>query len=129
RLEDLRLRTPATPPGRDPAQQMAEVGSEVWAEWRPNSWYHGKIAKVDGKNFHITWDDGSQDTVVNSNIALDRVPKRSAVTIDTRVLARFKQNYFYPGKITKINGDRYDVKFTDGDVDTVPLEDLRLIGQ
>jgi Histone methyltransferase Tudor domain 1 len=48
------------------------------------------------------------------------------VKVDTRVLAKFKQGRFYPGKITKIDGDRYDIKFDDGDVGKVTLDDLRL---
>ena len=49
--------------------------------------------------------------------------------VDTRVLAKFKKAGFWPGKIAKIDGDRYAIQFDDGDVDTVGLDDLRLIGQ
>jgi Tol biopolymer transport system component len=107
----------------------ANAGEVVWAEWRPNAWFHGKIARVDGKDLHIAFDDGDKATVDASRIAPDRVPGKDMVKVGTRVLARFKQIRFYPGKITKIEGDRYDVKFDDGDVDNVALDDLRLIGQ
>jgi ribosome maturation factor RimP len=111
------------------AQEKAKAGDVVWAEWKPNAWYHGKIAKVDGKDFHIAFDDGDKAIVDASKIALDRVPKKDLVKVDTRVLAKFKQTRFYPGKIAKIDGDRYDIKFDDGDVDNVTLDDLRLIGE
>jgi hypothetical protein len=84
---------------------------------------------VDGKDFHIAFDDGDKAVVDASKIAPDRVPKKDMVKVDTRVLAKFKQMRFYPGKVVKIDGDRYEIKFDDGDVDKVTLDDLRLIGQ
>jgi hypothetical protein len=111
------------------AQEKAKAGDVVWAEWKPNAWFHGKIAKVDGKDLYIAFDDGDKATVDASKIALDRAPKKDLVKVETRVLAKFKKGGFYPGKITKIDGDHYDIKFDDGDVDTVTLDDLRLIGQ
>ena len=89
----------------------------------------GKIAKVDGKDFHIVFDDGDKAIVDASKIALDRAPKKDMVKVDTRVLAKFKQTRFYPGKITKIDGDSYHIKFDDGDVGKVTLDDLRLFGE
>jgi hypothetical protein len=111
------------------AQEKAKAGDVVWAEWKPNAWFHGKIAKVDGKDFHIAFDDGGKAVVTASKIALDQAPKKDMVKVDTRVLAKFKQTRFYPGKITKIDGDRYDIKFDDGDTDNVGLDELRLLGQ
>ena len=111
------------------AQEKVKAGDVVWAEWQPNDWYHGKIAKVDGKDFHIAFDDGDRAVVDVSKIAVDRVPKKDLVKVGTRVLAKFQQTDFYPGKIVKIDGDRYDIKFDDGDADTVALDELRLIGQ
>ena len=111
------------------AQEKAKAGDVVWAEWKPNAWFHGKVAKVDGKDLHIAFDDGDKATVDASKIALDRAPKKDTVKVDTRVLAKFKQTRFYPGKIAKIDGDRYDIQFDDGDVDSVALDDLRLIGK
>ena len=86
------------------AQEKAKVGDVVWAEWKPNDWYHGKIAKVDGKDLHIAFDDGDKNVVDASKIAQDRVPKKDQVKVDTRVLAKFKKTRFYPGKIAKIDG-------------------------
>jgi hypothetical protein len=111
------------------AQEKVTVGDVVWAEWKPNAWYHGKIVKADGKDFHIAFDDGGKTVVDSSKIAPDRVPEKDMLKVETRVLAKFKQARFYPGKIARIDGDRYDIKFEDGDVDTVALDDLRRIGQ
>jgi hypothetical protein len=111
------------------AEEKPKAGDVVWAEWKPNAWFHGKIAKVDGKDFHIAFDDGDKAIVDTSKIALDRAPKKDMVKVDTRVLAKFKQTRFYPAKITKIDGDRYDIKFDDGDVGKVTLDELRLFAE
>src|SRR5262245_42599158 len=111
------------------AQEKAKAGDVVWAEWKANAWYHGKVAKVDAKDFHIAFDDGDKATVDASRIALDRAPKKDLVKVDTRVLAKFMKGGFYPGKVAKVVGDRYDIQFDDGDVDSVALDDLRLIGK
>jgi hypothetical protein len=108
------------------AEEKPKAGDAVWAEWKANAWFHGKIAKVDGKDFHIAFDDGDKAIVDASKIALDRAPKKDMVKVDTRVLAKFKQGRFYPAKITKIDGDNYHIKFDDGDVGKVTLDDLRL---
>src|SRR5262245_52117794 len=111
------------------AQEKAKAGDVVWAEWKPNAWFHGKVAKVDGKDIHIAFDDGDKAAVDASRVALDRAPKKDTVKVDTRVLAKFMKGGFYPGKIAKFVGDRYDIQFDDGDVDSVALDDLRLIGK
>jgi hypothetical protein len=35
------------------AEEKPKAGDVVWAEWKPNAWFHGKIAKVDGKDFTL----------------------------------------------------------------------------
>jgi hypothetical protein len=111
------------------AQERLKVGNVVWAEWMPNAWFHGKIAKVAGKQYHIAFDDGDKAVVEAPKIALDRVPAEAAVKRGTRVLAKFKKGNFYPGKVTDIDGDLYDIKFDDGDVDRVKRNELRLIAK
>ena len=112
------------------AQAPLKAGDMVWAEWRPNSWYHGKIAKVDGKKYHIAFDDGDKATVEATKIALDKVPNRDKVAVqNVRVLAKFKGTKFFPGKVAGFADDNFDIQFDDGDKDTVNLKDLRLISK
>src|SRR5213592_380519 len=58
------------------AQEKAKAGDVVWAEWKPNAWYHGTIAKVDGKDFHIAFDDGDKAILDTPKIVLDRAQER-----------------------------------------------------
>src|SRR5262249_22942442 len=83
-LEELRLITKVA---GVTAQDKPKQGDIVWAEWKPNAWFHGKIAKVAGKDFHIAFDDGDKNVVDISRVAIDRAPKKNDVKVDTRVLA------------------------------------------
>lgn len=113
-----------------PAQDRLKAGDVVWAQWKPNAWFHGKIAKIDGKKYHIAFDDGDRAVVDAAGIARDRVPTKEAVTVlKVRVLAKYKKGRFFPGKVTAVTGKRFAIQFDDGDKDTVDLEELRLIGK
>src|SRR5262245_7414694 len=95
-----------------------------------NAWFHGKIARVEGKKYHIAFDDGDRSVVEAGKIARDIVPNRAkAAVVNLRVLAKFKKGRFYPGKVTGFKDDEFDILFDDGDKDTVNLKDLRLIAQ
>ncbi len=117
-------------PSSGSTQQGLKAGDVVYAEWMRNAWFHGKIAKVDGEQYHIAFDDGDKNVVASAKIALDRVPKKEEVKVDTRVLAKLSKGInFYPGKVTKIAEDRYEIKYDDGESDSVKLESLRLISK
>ncbi len=109
------------------AQDRPKEGDVVWAEWKPNAWFHGKIAKVAGKDFHIAFDDGDKSVVTSSKIAIDRAPKPTEVKPGVRVLAKFMKVNYYPGKISRIEDKTYHIQFDDGDTGTVTIEELRLI--
>ena len=111
-----------------PDQGPLKAGDVVWAQWKPNAWYHGRIAKVEGDRYHIAFDDGDKAVVTATKLALDHAPERELVAVrNVRVLAKFKKGRFYPGKIIGFTDDQFDVQFDDGDKDTVGLKDLRLI--
>jgi hypothetical protein len=110
-----------------PAQAVPKVGDPVFAQWKKNDWYHGRVAKKSAEGFHITFDDGDKAVVGPRRIALDRVPSKSEVELGTRVVARWNgDGRFYPGKIDEIGTDgRYRIKFEDGDVGHARLKDIR----
>jgi DNA repair protein Crb2 Tudor domain len=113
-----------------PAQAPPKAGDVVWAEWQPNKWFHGKIARVEAKEFHIAFDDGDKAIVEAAKVAVDRTPKRELVAVvNTRVLAKFTKAKFYPGKVTGFSSNNFDIKFDDGDTDVVDLKDLRLLAK
>jgi hypothetical protein len=110
------------------AQDAPRVGDVVFAQWAPNDWYHGKIGKKSDKGFHIDYDDGGKNVVASSLIAIDKVPERKDVKVGTRVVARWPDGRFYPGKIGKLNDNgSFHIEFDDGGQKNVALQGVRLI--
>src|SRR5262249_32093987 len=110
------------------AQDAPKVGDIVWAEWDNNAWYHGKIAKKTDKGFHIEFDDGDESDVQESQIAIDKEPATKDVKKGTRVLAKWSDDRFYPGKVGEVKEDgTYHIEFDDGDKGDAALKDVRLI--
>lgn len=42
-----------------PSNFAPKVGDKVLGEWAPNSWWSGKVTKVEGGKATVAWDDGS----------------------------------------------------------------------
>jgi hypothetical protein len=117
--------------GPSVAADDPKVGDEVWAEWVPNAWYKGKVARKTDKGYDIDFDDGDKATALDgSKVALDKAPDKKAVKKGTRVLASWSDGNFYPGKVDKvIYGGDYHIQYDDGDEGDAELKDLRLIGR
>ena len=110
------------------AQDAPKEGDVVWAEWQNNAWFHGKITKKTEKGFHIEFDDGDMADVELSQLALDKEPAKDQVKKGTRVLAKWSNDHFYPGKVGDVKEDgSYHIEFDDGDHGDAALKDLRLI--
>jgi len=120
--EDLRLMTPAAVPAKE-----ATVGSAVWAQWTPNGWYHGKADKTCPVGLHVAYDDGDQADRPYALVAVDRAPRKGDVNVGTHLLAMWTDGRVYPGTVTQIADDKYDIQYDDGDTRTVGREDLRLL--
>jgi hypothetical protein len=109
-------------------QEAPKEGDVVWAEWEVNSWYRGKIARKTDKGFAIDYDDGDKGEVELTKVALDKEPDKKHLKKDVRVLAKWSDDRFYPGKIDAIKEDgSYAIKFDDGDEGDAKLADIRLI--
>lgn len=48
-------------------------------------------------------------------IVLDVVPSAGEIAVGARVLAQWGSGFFYPGEISAISGDSYDIQYDDGD--------------
>jgi hypothetical protein len=123
-VDDLRLLPVQTGAGR-----TAKVGDKVWAQWRPNAWFPGKVNKATKVGLFIDFDDGDKADVPICLVAVNRAPGKGTVKVGTRVLGMWTDNHFYPGTITKIGDDGYNVQFDDGDSRAVGLDDLRLLNE
>jgi hypothetical protein len=111
-----------------PAQTAPTVGDVVWAQWKPNDWYRGKVARKTDKGYHIDFDDGSKAVVSSSLIAIDKAPEKADVKVGARVVARWRaDNRFYPGKVGKIIDEGFHIEFDDGSRSNVGIRGIRLI--
>lgn len=103
-----------------------KVGDTVWAQWRPNSWYHGKVDKTCPLGLHIQFDDGDQACIHASMAAVDSAPKAADVKVGTRVLAKWTDGKYYPATVRGV-GKTFDVQFDDRAKLGVPIDGLRLL--
>ncbi len=104
-----------------------KIGDVVWAQWKPNVWYHGKVAKVHPIGFHVTFDDGDRMDLPASLIVSDRIVAAEQLKKGIRVLARWNDGKYYPGTVTGSKGRKYDIRFDDGDGKAVDLNNIRLL--
>jgi hypothetical protein len=124
KLADLRLI-----PAKAAAGLTPKAGDKVWAQWRPNDWYPGKVTKATEVGLHVQFDDGDEADLPPSLVAPDKAPQKNEAKAGTRVLALWTDDKFYPGTVTKVADDKFDIKFDDGDERTVGVEDLRLLNE
>lgn len=111
-----------------PARDTLKEGDVVWAEWQTNAWFHGKIGKKTDKGYQINFDDGDVADVEVGQIALDKEPAKQDLKEGVRVLAKWSDDKFYPGKIAEVKNDgTYRIDFDDGDTGDAGLKDIRLI--
>lgn len=107
--------------------QDPRPGDTVWAQWKPNGWFKGKVDRAGAFGLKIDFDDGDRGEYAPSMMALDKAPKKGEVKAGARVLALFGGNYF-PGTVTEIdkNGTA-KINFDDGDKGESAEADLRLL--
>lgn len=124
-LKDVRVVNCA--PAED---KTAKVGDVVWAQWRPNDWYKGKVGKKIDTGLHIEFDDGDIADLPVTAVVLDKAPAKDAVKAGKRVLAIFTDGKFYPATVTGDGADgKFKVHFDDGADAEAGLDDLRFMNE
>jgi hypothetical protein len=108
------------------SETKISTGDTVFAEWRPNSWYHGKVGTACAQGFTINYDDGDVKCCTISQIVADVIPAASAVKVGARVLALWGNGSYYPGTVSAIAGNEYSINFEDGDKGKATLDHIRL---
>ena len=94
-----------------------QAGDRILAQWEADGmWYPARITAVEGRSIQVAFDDGDIATVG----ALQVRP------VDWRVGTRVQCNWqnrgqYYPGTITLIEGERIDVRYDDGDRETMTI--------
>ena len=116
--------------GRVNSLSCSSVGSCVFARWTNGLYYTGVIDSATDTTFHVLYDDGDEITLEKSDpkaIVMNTVPKPSAVTVGTEVIAFWPNRVrYYPGYVGEIKGDEYYILYDDGDEGWARLDQLRV---
>ena len=89
------------------------VGDTVVAKWTGNSFYEGKIEKIDAGKITVKWSDGSSARSVDESdvYTLPKADDKPDVAVGDMVLAKTGSSSYWNGaEITKIEGAVYGVK-------------------
>lgn len=104
-----------------------QPGDIVYAEWVTNGWYHGTVGDMcEEGSYMIYFDDGDTKCCNTAAIVKDVIPPKTSVLPGKSVLAQWSDGKYYPGKVTVINGDIFNISFDDGDKGQVRLDQIRL---
>ena len=103
-----------------------KVGDTVWAQWKPNAFYHGKVDKTCEWGLHVQFDDGDKGCFRADLIAVDAPMAAAAIKVGAKVLAKWSDGKLYPATITgKPDGGSVKVFFDDRTPFTTTVKDLR----
>ena len=103
-----------------------KVGDTVWAQWKPNAFYHGKVDKRCDWGLHVQFDDGDRGCFRADLIAVDTPMPAAAIKIGAKVLAKWSDGKLYPATIVgKPDGGSVKVFFDDRTPFTTTVKDLR----
>ena len=107
-----------------------KVGDMVYAQWKPNAWYHGKVDKTCDYGLHVQFDDGDKGCFHASLIAVDQPVAVADVKPGLRVMAKWSDNKLYPATVVATpKGETVEVFFDDRTPFTTSVKDLRAIGK
>ncbi|MEM7102733.1 MAG: hypothetical protein AAF502_06310 [Bacteroidota bacterium] len=110
-----------------------DIGDKVRARWlKSSTWYNGKIGDYKDGQYFIKYDDGDEEWTTIEYIELLNRPGKSSdeksFSLGDRIKARWKGgSTFYNGKIAKIKGSQYFIKYDDGDEEWTTAEFIELI--
>lgn len=86
------------------------VGDSVIAHWAANdAYYIGTAVEDKDDGFLVVFEDGDQAVVPKAKVRENDVKKGS------KVMAKWSDGQFYPGKVNKVVGRALFIHFDDGD--------------
>jgi hypothetical protein len=104
------------------------VGMPVLGNWKQrNKYYQGHVSARNGKRIRIRYNDGDVEETTLAHVRLPLHPSEMYTT-GRRVFARWAPDkLFYAGKIEKVDGLRYFVRYDDNQTAWVGPSDLALL--
>lgn len=99
------------------ADAKPKVGDTVVAKWSTNSFYEGKVEKMDGAKVTVAWEDKSQSTVVDAAdvYTIPTVGAKPDVKQGDMVLAKTASGSYWNGaEVTGVEAGVYKVRVVTG---------------
>jgi DUF971 family protein len=98
------------------------TGDRVFGRWGGDwHWYPATVQSMKDGQVHVIFDDGDQE-----HLPPERVVKLE-VRVGQRVLGRWQRGpIYYPGKITRVEGERIWIDYDDGDKEATDVAWVRL---
>jgi len=99
-------------------------GDRVLAWWSDEAlWYPGTVKGADGDRFVVGFDDGS-----SVQVGMDQL-RPLEIEPGTRLQANWLgMGTWYSGVVDRKDGDKFEIKYSDGDEETVEVGRVRLSG-
>jgi uncharacterized OB-fold protein len=86
------------------------VGETVFAWWEPNQIYFvGTVVEDHGANALVVFEDGDNAVVARAKM------RPMEIRVGSKVLARWSDEKYYPGRVDRIVGRALHIAYDDGD--------------
>lgn len=113
-----------------PCATCLQVGVKGWAKLGSGGYCLGKVIAVNDV-IEVAVEEGrvmKYDRNAHGCLIPDVVPQASELTIGARVISQwFDREYLYPGIITGMKSNEYEVQFDDGDIGRCSAYQIRLV--
>ena len=92
-----------------------KVGDTVLAHWmKGNAYFVGTLVEDNGPSFVVVFEDGDVANVSKTKV------RKNDIRVGSRVIARWKDDEYYRGKVAKIVGRALYIHYDDGDKGWAP---------
>src|SRR5438477_495763 len=101
---------------------MAQPGDRVLATRLDDEfWYPGTVRAIEGEQLHVYFDDGDHEWMPAERVA------ENELAAGSRVYVRFQRGpVYYPGRISRREGDRISVDYDDGQKEDTSIALVRV---
>jgi predicted Zn finger-like uncharacterized protein len=105
-----------------PAGAGWRPGQRVFAQWNDGFCYPATVESCDAQSVRVTYDDGATGLVEPRNVhPVELEP-------GDRIFVRWQQQpAYYPGRLTRNDGESIDVDYDDGESETTTLSMVRVV--
>lgn len=85
-------------------------GTRVWAHWEPTKLFAGTVEEIQSNEVCVQFDDGDKTWVMSDQVMPLLLEE------GMQVMARWQMEHaFFPGTITRVDGERIYIEYDDGD--------------